>query len=109
MAKQASFDSYQVRQLYDLLERGSTAVEKTEIPIVLYRQVLEESEGSFEEIICTLTQDYVIEQRQSSGGPLPPTIHHQQVFKISQYPKRLFQKSAERFANVIELLEDQLD
>lgn len=109
MVRQVSFDSYQVRQLYDLLERGSSAVEKTEIPIVLYRQTLEEQDGSYEEIVCTLTQGYVIEQRVSSGGPVPPSFHTQQVFEISEYPSRLFAKSRERFSSVVKFLEKELD
>lgn len=109
MTKQVSFDSYEVRHLHDLLERGSSAVEKTEIPIVLYRQILEESAGSFEEVVCTLTQGFVIEQRISSGGPLPPHFHTQNIFEISAYPARLFEKSRERFSRVVELLEEELN
>lgn len=108
MTKQVSFDSYEVRHLHDLLERGTSAVEKTEMPIVLYRQVLEEEADSFEELVCTLTQTHVIEQRISSGGPVPPSFHSQQVFEISEYPVRLFEKSRERFARVVQLLEEEM-
>lgn len=109
MAKQVNFDSYEVRHLYDLLERGSAAVEKTEMPIVLYRQILEEEEGSYEEVVCTLTLGYIIEQRISTGGPVPPSFHAQQVFEISEYPARLFEKSRERFTKVVKLLEKELN
>ena len=109
MAKQINLDSYQVRHLHDLLERGSAAVEKTEVPIILYRQVLEENDGSFEEVVCTLTQGYVVEQRISSGGPVPTHFHTQQVFELSAYPARLISKSRERFSDVVALLEQELN
>ncbi len=109
MTKQVSFDTYAVRHLHDLLERGSSAVEKTDTPIVLYRQILEEETGSFEEVVCTLTHGHVVEQRIVSGGPVPPNFHSQHVFEISEYPVRLYEKSRERFANVVEMLEKELD
>ena len=44
-------------------------VAKTNMPIILYRQTIEEENGdSYEEIVCTLTNDYVVEQLIISGG-----------------------------------------
>ena len=42
--------------------------------LFLYRQTLEEEENSYEEIVCTLTKDYVIEQLVTSGGVLVPKL-----------------------------------
>lgn len=108
MEGQINLDSYQIRHLHDLLERGSNAVEKTENPIILYRQILEEEDGSFEEIVWSLTVGYVIEQRISSGGPIPPSLHSQDVFAINEYPGRLIKKSRKRFADIVSLLEREL-
>ncbi len=55
MVKQISLDAWQIQHLSDLLEKGSKIVTKTNRPIVLYRQTLEEEDGSYEEIVCTLT------------------------------------------------------
>ena len=52
MVKQISLDAWQIQHLSDLLEKGSKIVEKTNRPIVLYRQTLEEEEESYEEV-CT--------------------------------------------------------
>ena len=68
MVKQISLDTWQIQQLSDLLKKGSEIVAKTNKPIVLYRQTLEEEEESYEEIVCTLTKGYVIEQMVTSGG-----------------------------------------
>ena len=108
MVKQISLDAWQIQQLSDLLEKGSNIVAKTNRPIVLYRQTLEEEDESYEEIVCTLTKGYVIEQMVTSGGVLVPSFHQQFVFTISEYPEELLRKSKDRFLEMIDFLEEQL-
>ena len=109
MVKQISLDAWQIQQLSDLLEKGSNIVAKTNRPIVLYRQTLEEEEEeSYEEIVCTLTKGYVIEQMVTSGGVLVPSFHQQFVFTIEEYPEELLRKSKDRFLETIDFLEEQL-
>ena len=107
MVKQISLDGWQIQQLIDLLKKGSEMVAKTNRPIILYRQTLEEEEDSYEEIVCTLTKDYVIEQLVTSGGVLVPSFHQQFVFSIDEFPEELLRKSRDRFMQTIELLEEQ--
>ena len=107
MVKQISLDGWQIQQLIDLLKKGSEMVAKTNRPIILYRQTLEEEEDSYEEIVCTLTKDYVIEQLVTSGGVLVPSFHQQFVFPIDEFPEELLRKSRDRFMQTIELLEEQ--
>ena len=108
MVKQISLDAWQIQQLSELLEKGSSIVAKTNKPIVLYRQTLEEEDESYEEIVCTLTKGYVIEQMVTSGGILVPSFHQQFVFTIKEYPQELLRKSKDRFLEMIDFLEDQL-
>lgn len=108
MVKQISLDSWQIEQLTDLLKRGSLVVTKTNTPIILYREVLEEEDDAYEEIICTLTNDHVVEQLVTSGGVMPPSFHQQFVFSLEDYPQRLMRKSQDLFLNVVGLLEGQL-
>ncbi len=108
MVKQISLDSWQIEHLKDLLKKGSLAVTKTNTPIILYREVLEEEENAYEEIICTLTNDHVVEQLVTSGGVLPPSFHQQFVFSLEDYPERLMRKSKDLFLNVVGLLETQI-
>ncbi|MHA7646923.1 hypothetical protein [Nitrosopumilus sp. S4] len=108
MVKQISLDAWQIQQLSDLLEKGSNIVAKTNKPIVLYRQTLEEEDESYEEIVCTLTKGYVIEQMVTSGGVLVPSFHQQFVFTIQEYPQELLRKSKDRFLEMIDFLEEQL-
>jgi len=108
MVKQISLDAWQIQHLSDLLEKGSNIVAKTNRPIVLYRQTLEEEEESYEEIVCTLTKGYVIEQMVTSGGILVPSFQQQFVFTIAEYPQELSRKSQDRFLEMIDFLEEQL-
>ncbi len=108
MVKQISLDAWKIQHLSDLLEKGSKIVTKTNRPIVLYRQTLEEEDGSYEEIVCTLTKGYVIEQMVTSGGVLAPSFHQQLVFTIQEYPQELLRKSQDRFLEMIDFLEEQL-
>jgi len=41
---------------------------------------MEEEDGSYEEIVCTLTNDYIVEQLIISGGMVIPAIKQQLVF-----------------------------
>jgi len=108
MVKQISLDSWQIQHLTELLKKGSDIVTKTNKPIVLYRQTLEEEDDSYEEIVCTLTKDYVIEQLVTSGGVLVPSFHQQFVFTIEEFPQELQIKSRDRFLQIIDFLEEQL-
>ncbi len=108
MAKQISLDAWQVQRLTDLLEEGSNVAAKTNKPIVLFRQTLEEEDESYEEIVCTLTKGYVVEQVVTSGGVLVPSFNQQSVFTIEEYPQELLKKSKDRFLEMIDFLEEQL-
>jgi len=72
MVKQISLDSWSLQHMTELLKEGSQVVAKTNTPIVLYRQTMEEDGDSYEEIVCTLTNDYVVEQLIISGGVIGP-------------------------------------
>ena len=106
MVKQISLDTWSTDRLNELLKKGTNIITQTNLPIVLYRETLEEKEGSFEELICTLTQDHVIEQVVTSGGMVIPSIKQQIVFSIDEFPDKLLRKSKDRFSQVIEMLEE---
>jgi len=108
MVKQISLDSWQIHHLSELLKKGSQVVAKTNLPIILYRQTLEKEDTAYEEIVCTLTKDYVIEQLVTSGGVLPPSFQQQFVFTVDEFPDRLLRKSRDLFLQTVDLLEDQL-
>jgi len=105
MVKQISLDSWSLQHMTELLKEGSQVDAKTNTPIVLYRQTMEEEGDSYEEVVCTLTNDYVIEQLIISGGVIVPTINQQTVFRLDEFPERLLRKSKDLFSQTVELLE----
>jgi len=107
MVKQISLDSWSILHLSELLKKGTIVVSKTNKPIALYRQTLEEEDNCYEEIVCTLTNGYVIEQLVISGGGLVPNFKQQLVFTIDEYPERLARKSKDLFMQTVDLLENQ--
>jgi len=106
--QQISLDSWSLQHMTDLLKEGSQVVAKTNTPIVLYRQTMEEDGDSYEEIVCTLTTDYVVEQLIISGGVVVPTINQQSVFRLEEFPDRLLRKSKDLFQETVELLEKKV-
>ena len=108
MVKQISLDTWSIHHLTDLLKKGSIIVEKIGTPIILYRQTMEEEEGSYEEVICSLTKNYVIEQLIISGGIIVPTVSQQLVFTLEDFPDRLLRKSKDLFLETVDLLEKKL-
>ena len=107
MVKQISLDTWAVDHLHDLLEKARKIITQTNTPIVLYRETLEENDEVYEEIVCTLGQEHVIEQVIISGGMVVPEIKQQLVFTIDEFPNRLLSKSKDLFAEVVEQLEEQ--
>jgi hypothetical protein len=107
MVKQISLDAWQVQHLEMLLKKAASIVAKTSMPIVLYRQMLEEEEDSYEEIVCTLTEKHVLEQLVISGGIVPPTFRQQMVYTLDEFPQRLLRKSKDLFLQTIDMLEEQ--
>jgi len=108
MVKQISLDTWSIQHLTDLLRQASLIVTKTNSPIVLYRQTLEEEEGSYEEIVCTLTDSHIIEQVIISGGIIAPNINQQFVFSIDEFSGRLLRKSKDLFLQVVQDLEEEI-
>ena len=108
MVKQISLDAWQAQHLESLLKKASAIVTKTGNPIILYRQTLEEEDDAYEEIVCSLTENYVVEQLVISGGILPPTFRQQLIFTLDEFPQRLLRKSKDLFLQTIEILENQV-
>ena len=106
MVKQISLDTWSIHHLQELMVKATNFISQTNTPIVLYRETLEEKEDVFEEIVCTLTQEHVIEQVIVSGGMVIPEIKQQIVFSIDEFPDKLLRKSKDRFSQVIEMLEE---
>ena len=108
MAKQTTLDGWLLYHFAELLKKGSLNVAKTGTPIVLYRNTLEQEEDSYEEIVCTLTEGYVIVQLVTSGGLIVPSFQQQFVFTLDQFPEWLMRKSRDLLLQCVDFLEENL-
>lgn len=108
MVKQTTLDGWLLYHFSELLKKGSLHVAKTNTPIVLYRNTMEEEGESYQETVCTLTDGYAVIQLITSGGGIVPSFQQQLVFPIDQFPEWLMQKSRDLLLQCIDFLEDQL-
>lgn len=108
MSPQADLETWQAQHLAKLLRDGATAARRTNAPLVLYRRVVEEGGGSYEEAVGTLTGTHVVEQLVSSGGVIPPEFLEQNVYGLDEYPEALLRKSRGVFREVVASLEAQV-
>lgn len=93
MARQLNLDSWQLNHILALLNKGVEIYNRTNEPIEIYRKSLEERDDCYEEVICTIIDGYVLEQRVASGGPMPPQFTYQSVYSVKDYPKILLKKN----------------
>ncbi len=107
MPKQITLDGWLLSHFETLLKKASAHVARTKTPIVLYRNVLEEEEDSYQETLCTLTDGYAIVQVVTSGGGIVPSFQQQLVFTIDEFPTWLMRKSRDLLLQCVDLLEDQ--
>jgi len=108
MTKQTTLDGWLLYHFTELLKKGSLNVAKTGTPIVLYRNTVEQEEDSYEEIVCTLTEGYVIVQLVTSGGVIVPSFQQQFVFTLDQFPEWLMRKSRDLLLQCVDFLEENL-
>jgi len=107
MAKQITLDGWLLSHFELLLKKGSAHIARTKTPIVLYRNMLEEEEDSYQETVCTLTDGYVIVQVVTSGGGIVPSFQQQLVFTLDEFPGWLMRKSRDLLLHCVDILEGQ--
>ncbi len=108
MVKQTTLDSWLLQHFGDLLKKGSMFIAKTKKPIILYRNPMEEGGESYQETVCSLTEEFVIIQVITSGGGIAPSFQQQLVFPIEEFPDWLMKKSKDLLLQCIDFLEEQL-
>ena len=107
MAKQITLDGWLLSHFEVLLKKGAAHITRTKTPIMLYRNMLEEEEDSYQETVCTLTDGYVIVQVVTSGGGIVPSFQQQLVFTLDEFPGWLMRKSRDLLLHCVDLLEGQ--
>ncbi|MDE1724759.1 MAG: hypothetical protein KGH76_02535 [Thaumarchaeota archaeon] len=107
MAKQITLDGWLISHFSVLLKKASSYVTKTKVPLVLYRNTIEEEGEAYQETVCTITDGYVVVQVITSGGGVVPSFQQQFVFTLEEFPSWLMKKSKDLFLQCVDVLEEQ--
>jgi hypothetical protein len=94
--------------LVDKLRKASTILSRKEIPFILYRNIIEESDTCVQEEVATLADKYVVVQVFSYGGFIPSTFQRQHVYTIDKFTRIILKKNSALFFECLESLKTAL-
>ena len=106
--KQAIVEDWLMDILIDKLRKASTIVSRKNIPFILYRNIMEESDSCVQEEVATLVEKYVVIQVFSYGGFIPSTFQSQYVFTIDRFTRLILRKNTPLFFQCLENLKTAL-
>jgi hypothetical protein len=106
--RQVTLDGWLVEQFRDKLTRASLLSRKKKRPILLYRNIVEESESAAEEEVATINEKYVIVQVLTHGGFIPPSFQQQYVFNLDDFAKWIIKRSRDLYLQCIDNIDEQI-
>jgi hypothetical protein len=106
--KQVIVEDWLMDILIDKLRKASTIVSQKEIPFILYRNIIDESDTCVQEEVATLVEKYVVIQVFSYGGFLPSNFQRQYVFTIDRFTRLILRKNSALFFQCLESLKTAL-
>ncbi|MFL6355535.1 MAG: hypothetical protein ACJ709_01340 [Nitrososphaeraceae archaeon] len=106
--KQVIVEDWLMDILMDKLRKASTIVSQKDIPFILYRNIIEESDTCAQEEVATLVEKYVVIQIFSYGGFIPSSFQRQHVFTIDRFTRLILRKNSALFFECLESLKTAL-
>ncbi len=106
--KQVIVEDWLMDILMDKLRKASTIVSQKDIPFILYRNIIEESDTCVQEEVATLVEKYVVIQIFSYGGFIPSSFQRQHVFTIDRFTRLILRKNSALFFECLENLKTAL-
>jgi hypothetical protein len=106
--KQVIVEDWLMDILIDKLRKASTIVSQKDIPFILYRNIIEESDTCVQEEVATLVEKYVVIQVFSYGGFIPSSFQRQHVFTIDRFTRLILRKNSALFFECLESLKTAL-
>jgi hypothetical protein len=94
--------------LVDKLRKASTILSRKEIPFILYRNIIEESDTCVQEEVATLADKYVVVQVFSYGGFIPSSFQRQHVYTVDRFTRIILKKNSALFFECLESLKTAL-
>jgi hypothetical protein len=106
--KQVIVEDWLMDILMDKLRKASTIVSQKDIPFILYRNIIGESDTCVQEEVATLVEKYVVIQIFSYGGFIPSSFQRQHVFTIDRFTRLILRKNSALFFECLESLKTAL-
>jgi hypothetical protein len=106
--KQVIVEDWLMDILIDKLRKASTIVSRKDIPFILYRNIIEESDMCVQEEVATLLEKYVVVQVFSYGGFIPSNFQRQHVFTIDKFTRLILSKNSALFFQCLENIKTAL-
>lgn len=106
--KQVIVEDWLMDILMDKLRKASTIVSQKDIPFILYRNIIEESDTCVQEEVATLVEKYVVIQVFSYGGFIPSSFQRQHVFTIDRFTRLILRKNSALFFQCLESLKNSI-
>jgi hypothetical protein len=91
--------------LMDKLRKAAIIAGQRNIPLVLYRKLVNESEDAVQEELATVLERYVVIQVFTYGGFIPANFQKQNVFTFDKFARVILRKNRDLLMQCLENLD----
>jgi hypothetical protein len=105
--KNAIVEEWLIVILMDKLRKAAIIAGQKNIPLVLYRKLVNESEDAVQEELATVLERYVVIQVFTYGGFIPANFQKQNVFTFDKFARVILRKNRDLLMQCLENLDSQ--
>ena len=90
--KEHPFEEWLIYRLGSKLKEANVIIQHSHIPLLLYRDIIEESNCAAEEEVCLLAENHVIILLYAYGGFIPSEFQRIRIHTIDKFTKSILKK-----------------
>lgn len=90
--KEHPFEEWLIYRLRSKLKEANVIIQHSHIPLLLYRDIIEESNCAAEEEVCLLAENHVIILLYAYGGFIPSEFQLIRIHTIDKFTKSILKK-----------------
>ena len=90
--KEHPFEEWLIYRLGSKLKEANVIIQHSHIPLLLYRDIIEESNCAAEEEVCLLAENHVIILLYAYGGFIPSEFQCIRIHTIDKFTKSVLKK-----------------
>ena len=90
--KEHLFEEWLIYRLGSKLKEANVIIQHSHIPLLLYRDIIEESNCAAEEEVCLLAENHVIILLYAYGGFIPSEFQRIRIHTIDKFTKSILKK-----------------